>query len=260
MFLVDLFIAVVYQPLFNVLILFYWLLDRMGSGPADMGIAVILLTFVVRLLLLPLSLSGDQTESERRRIAAQLKELEVEFAHDPVGYQKGKKKIMRRNGRIIAGEIFSFSIQMIISLVLWRIFSTGLSGEDLHYIYSFMPKVQLPFNLIFLGKFDLSHPSLVLNLTQSFLIFILETLSMLTSPYPVSRNEVVRMQLTLPLVSFIIFLQLPAGKKLFICTTLIISIILTSFKFIKRKFLDYKEKVEEAEGKPAEEQIVVDVK
>jgi hypothetical protein len=68
------------------------------------------------------------------------------------------------------------------------------------------------------------------------------------------------MQLTLPLVSFIIFLQLPAGKKLFICTTLIISIILTFFKFIKRKFLDYKEKVEEAEAKPAEEQIVVDVK
>lgn len=260
MLLVDLFISVVYQPLFNVLIFFYWALDRVEPGKADMGIAVILLTFIVRLLLLPLSFSGDQSEAERRRIAAQLKELESQFPHDPVALKQGKKKIMRRNRRIIASEIVSFSIQLIISLVLWRIFSTGLSGQDLHYIYNFMPKVHLPFNLMFMDKIDLSKPSLILNLTQSFLIFVLETLSMLTSPYPVSRNEVVRMQLTLPLVSFIIFLQLPAGKKLFICTTLIISIILTTFKYIKRKFLDYKEKVEEAESKPVQEQVVVDVK
>lgn len=260
MFLADLFISVVYQPLFNVLILFYWLLDKFEPGKADMGIAVILLTFVVRLILLPLSFSGDQTEAERRRIATQLKELEEQFPHDPVALKKGKQKIMRRNRRIVASEISSFSIQLIISLVLWRIFSTGLSGQDLHYIYSFMPKVHLPFNLMFMDKIDLSKPSLLLNLTQSFLIFLLETLSMMMSPYPVSRNEVVRMQLTLPLVSFIIFLQLPAGKKLFICTTLIISIVMTTFKYIKRRFLDYKDKVEEAETKPPQEQVVVTVK
>ncbi len=260
MVLADLFISVVYQPLFNVLILFYWIMDRFNPGEADMGIAVILLTLIVRLLLLPLSLAGDQSETERRRIAGQLKELEAQVGNDPVAFKQGKKKIMRRNRRVIAGEIISFSIQLIISLVLWRIFSTGLSGEDFHFIYRFMPEVQLPFNLMFLGKIDLSHPSLVLNLLQSLLIFILETLSMLTSPYPVSRHEVVRMQLTLPIVSFIIFLQLPAGKKLFICTTLIISIILTTFKYIKRRFLDYREKVEAAESAPDVEQVVVDVK
>jgi len=258
--LVELFISVVYQPLFNVLIFFYWVLNQFEPGQADMGVAVILLTLVVRLILLPLSLSGDQTEAERRRIASQLKELEAQFPHDPVALRQGKKKIMRRNRRIIAGELVSFSIQLVISLVLWRIFSTGLSGKDLHYIYNFMPKVHLPFNLMFMDKIDLSKPSLILNLIQSFLIFVLETLSMMTSPYPVSRNEVVRMQLTLPLVSFIIFLQLPAGKKLFICTTLIISIILTTFKYIRRKFLDYKARFEAAEDKPVEEQVVVAVK
>ena len=167
---------------------------------------MILLTVVVRLLMLPMLLSGDQTEKERRRIAAELKELEHKFPHDPVALDQGKKKIFRRNRGIVISEITSFSIQTIISLVLWRIFSTGLTGQDLHYIYAFMPQVNLPFNLMFLGKIDLSRPSLILNLIQSSLIFLLETLSMMTSPYPSTRSEVVRMQLTLPIVSFIIFL------------------------------------------------------
>ena len=98
---------------------------------------------------------------------------------------------------------------------------------------------------------------------QSALIFIYETLSSLTSPFPTSRREVIRLQLTLPLISFLIFMNLPAGKKLFVITTLIFSIILTSIKYVQRRFEDYKAKVAARQAALAgnqDEKVVVEVK
>ncbi len=73
LFLSHWFSILVYQPFFNILVFFYWLLDLITQGNADMGVAVILLTLMIRFLLLPLSFAGDKSESQRRDIAAQIK-------------------------------------------------------------------------------------------------------------------------------------------------------------------------------------------
>ncbi len=258
----ELFTTVIYQPFFNVLVFFYWILGLVTQGQPDMGIAVILLTILIRVLLLPLSLAGDKSAAERRQIGQKIKDLEVTFAHDPIGFREHKKLVLKQSRGVLIGEIVSLAVQVAISLMLWRIFARGLEGEDLHLLYSFLPKVEEPFNLLFLGKFDLSHSSVLLNLIQSLCIFVLETLSIYTSPYPPEKGEVVRLQLVLPVVSFFVFMFLPAGKKLFIITTLLISILLTLYKFVKHKYEAYKLKSEEAEQArlTGEEKVVVDMK
>jgi membrane protein insertase Oxa1/YidC/SpoIIIJ len=258
----ELFTTFIYQPFFNILVLFYWLLGLFTQGQPDMGIAVILLTILIRILLLPLSLAGDKSEAERRQIGKKIKELEETFAGDPIAFRQHKKMVLRQSRGVVIGEIVSLAVQVAISLMLWRIFARGLEGEDLHLLYSFMPEVEEPFNLVFLGRFDLAHSSVFLNVLQSLCIFVLETLSIYTSPYPPEKGEVVRLQLVLPVVSFFVFMLLPAGKKLFIITTLIISILLTLYKFAKHRFEAYKLKKEEAEAALAEGQqkLVVDMK
>lgn len=270
MFLVDIFTTFIYQPFFNVLIGMYWLLGFVTDGAPDMGVAVILLTLFIRLLLLPMSLSGHKSEAERRDIAHKIKDIEEKYEHDPIQLRLQKKLVFKKSGSVIAGEMLSLFIQVSIALMLWQIFETGLKGKDFHLIYQFMPDIDLPFNLIFLDKFDLSQTSFILNLVQSLLIFVFETISILTSPYPPGKGEVVRLQLTLPVVSFLIFMQLPAGKKLFVITTLIVSIILTLGQYIVRKFNSYKDKQAEQEAAaeaiaaglqaPPDEKVVVEVK
>jgi YidC/Oxa1 family membrane protein insertase len=244
------------------LIFFYWLLDIITRGNPDMGIAVILLTIVIRIILLPVSLMEDRGEKDRRALVLRSQELEKIYAADPILLRSETKKLFRRNNGVIVGELVSLFIQIMVTLMLWRIFATGLEGEDIHLIYSFMPKVELPFNLVFLGKFDLAHANIWLNLIQSFMIFVVETVSVLTSPYPTTKGEVVRLQLILPVISFLIFMNLPAGKKLFIITTLVISLILMIFKYIRRRFEQYKIDQEEKErlAAAAQEQLVVEMK
>lgn len=251
--MLELFTTVVYQPFFNILVLFYAGLERV-TGEPDMGIAVIFLTILIRILLLPLSLASNRSAGERREIGEAAAQIDREFSADPIKREKSKKALLRRNKRVIISELIMLSIQVAIAGMLWKIFATGLGGQDIHLIYGFMPEVELPFNLIFLDKYDLSKTSFLLNLIQSLCIFVLETLSAFTSPYPVSRTEVVRMQLVLPLVSFIVFMGLPAGKKLFVITTLLFSIVLLSIRFIQQRFQNF---VEKQEKKTDSDQVLV---
>jgi membrane protein insertase Oxa1/YidC/SpoIIIJ len=255
----SLFTALIYQPFFNLLLIIYWILGLFSQTQPDMGIAVIILTVIIRIILLPLSLAGHKSEGERREIAQQVKEVEAEYHDDPITLRQKRKQIFHKSRGVVFSEMLSLFIQVITALMLWRIFAQGLAGQDLHLTYSFMPRIDFPFNLTFLGRFDLAHTSLALNFLQSFLIFVLETISMYTSPYPPSKGEVVRLQLTLPVLSFVIFMGLPAGKKLFVITTLIFSIVLTIVKLIRRKFLEYKDRkvAEELAADSNQEQLVV---
>lgn len=248
MVVVNLFNQFIYQPFFNVLVFLYWLMEIIPGVDADMGIAVIFLTIVIRILLLPLALAGHKSELERRKISQEIQEIESQHSDEPIVSRQKKKNRLRKSRGVVVAEIFNLFIQVAIALMLWRIFATGLKGKDFHLIYPFMPKVEPPFNLMFLGRFDLGHTNIILNLIQSLSIFLLETLQVMTSPFKHSRGEVVRYQLVLPAVSFLVFMGLPAGKKLFVITTLWFSIGLTIYKFARRKWLDHQDKVAAAEA------------
>ncbi|PWU23602.1 hypothetical protein C5B42_02455 [Candidatus Cerribacteria bacterium 'Amazon FNV 2010 28 9'] len=272
----NLFILLIYQPFLNLLVLFYWLLSLIPGSKPDMGIAVILLSIAIRIILLPVTLASDRSETERHEISEKAKQIEKTFANDPVALNREMKKLFRANPRILIAEFVDLGISILVTILLIRIFATGIEGADLHLLYKWIPYVSRPYNLVFLGKFDLSRPNLTLNLIQSFVILVTEILAEFTSPFhnllskehkPVpqqnaitrvsddyiveTRNRVRSLQVFLPIVSFLIFMFLPAGKKLFIITTLLFSILLMLIKALKRKFAQM--------FPPPEEPIVVEV-
>lgn len=223
--MIELFITYIYQPFFNILVGIYWLLDQVLAHP-DMGIAVIIFALIVRIILLPVNLWGQRTAGEKRKLAQKVKKLRQELSHDPIKLRKEEKRVLKSHPATIASEFITVSIQLIIILVLYRIFRFGLKGADFHLLYDFMPKIPRPLNLVFLDRYDLTKPSLFLNFLQSLAIFILEALTLFFAAHPVSRKEVLMLTVFLPVVSFLIFITLPAGKKLFIITTLLFSIVL----------------------------------
>jgi membrane protein insertase Oxa1/YidC/SpoIIIJ len=222
----GLFTQFVYQPFFNLLVAIYLGLDVITGGNADMGVAVIIFTVALRIILLPLSIASGRTESERREIEESFADIKKTYASDPVRQKSETKKLLRGNRRTLISEGVNLTIQVAIALMLYRIFAKGLLGADFNLIYNFMPPIPESFNLIFLGRYDLTRPNVFLNFIQSLSIFLVEVLSVFTSPFPINRREVIRLQVILPLTSFIIFAYLPAGKKLFIITTLSFSIVL----------------------------------
>ena len=103
----------------------------------------------------------------------------------------------------------NLAIQTIVALMLWRIFASGLLGEDFHLLYDFVPQPKEAFNLTFWGKYDLTHPNATFNALQSIVILIFEIEVSLFSLFPITRKEMILAQFTLPMGSYIIFSQLP---------------------------------------------------
>lgn len=219
----TIFVTYIYQPFFNILVGLYWLIGQIFGDP-DMGIAVILFALVIRIILLPLDFAFDRSESEKLAITEKIKKLQKEYRSDQVGLKLEIKKVMRGNPGPVISETINIAIQVIIILMLYRIFKTGLEGADLPLLYPFMPEVKTPINLLFLNEFDLSQTNNTLNLIQSLLIFAIEGLHMLFSPDPTSRRDFLSLAIIFPIISFLVFMFLPAGKKLFIITSLLFSI------------------------------------
>ncbi len=232
----DFFTLYIYQPFFNILVGLYWLTGFILPAP-DMGLAVILFAIAVRIILLPFDLIGEQSDEDKFRVSERVKQIKKEFASDPVREREATREIMRQSPKAIFSEVFTITIQVLIILILYRIFTTGLEGADMHLLYSFMPAVRQPINLMFMGVYDLSRTNGTLNLIQSLMIGLSEIVHLYFAPIKPTRKDFLSLVLILPVVSFLIFMFLPAGKKVFIITSLAFGIILRLFKQIL--FLTY---------------------
>jgi len=222
----------IYAPFFNILVGLYEILSSLSPELADMGIAVIIFSLVVRFITYPLTVAGERSEEEKRKIVTKIEEIKVAYAHEPIKLREETKKVMRGNVRTVLASSVNMAIQIAIILMLYRIFTTGLEGHDFYLLYDFVPQPDV-INLMFLGKYDLSHTNPTLNLLQSIMIFIVELLSAMRSPVPVSRKDKILMQLILPVGSYIIFMFMPSGKKVFIIASLTFSAIFSTIKLIQ---------------------------
>jgi len=90
MFIFSLFSTFIYEPFLNILLFFYWITDVLTLGHPDMGVAVIMLTIFVRMILMPMYLSGKKTENERREISRKMEEI-----------QKYQEKMMKHKQKLI---------------------------------------------------------------------------------------------------------------------------------------------------------------
>jgi len=221
----GLFTQFVYQPFFNLLVGIYWVLDQfITPGAADMGIAVIVFTVIFRILWLPITFASSRSAKERHDISEKIKKVQTEYAKEPLKEAAEMKKIMKGNRRIVVISAINIFFQVMVMLMLFRIFNTGLGGADFHLIYSWLPEHPEHFNLMFLnGQIDLTRPNMTLNWMNALVIFVVEMMSARLSPFPTGRTELLAL-IVLPLGAFTFFAFMPAGKKLFVITTLLFSI------------------------------------
>ena len=68
-----------YQPVFNLLI---WIYNNWTD--ANLGWAVVYLTVILRLLLLPFSLVSEKTKAKNSDITSEIKRINKDFYDDPV--------------------------------------------------------------------------------------------------------------------------------------------------------------------------------
>jgi len=140
-----------YQPIYNVLIFF------VGIVPGgDMGIAVILATIIVRLIIAPLSISAAKTQRRMKFVEPQLKEVKEKYKDDRAKQAEETMKVYKNNGIKPFASIGAALLQLPIIIALYAVFrKESLSHANVSLVYHFI-KLPTTISPLFLGIFAIA--------------------------------------------------------------------------------------------------------
>lgn len=166
--IVAFFNTVFYQPLYNGLI---FLIDNLPLN--DVGLAVITLTILVKIILLPLTHKSSKTQQVMRGLEPEIAKIKEQHKND--NQQKSLKtmELYQKHGVNPFSGCLIFLIQIPVIFALYWVFFKGLNGLNKDLLYPFVSFPET-INMQFLGLVDMSGKSIVLALiagiTQYFQI------------------------------------------------------------------------------------------
>ncbi len=151
-FLVSVYNIVFYQPLLNGLV---FLIDVMPMH--DIGLAVILLTIIVKFIIFPFQHRSIITQRKMRELAPELKRVKEKYKKDSQMQAKKTMEIYREHGINPLSGFLILLIQLPLFIALYKIFMGGVNFDS-SIIYPFI-SVPQNINIHFLGFFDMTQRS-----------------------------------------------------------------------------------------------------
>jgi len=228
--MIKLFNLLLYQPLLNLLVFLY------NTIPGrDLGLAIIILTIIIRLILWPLSQKSLKSQKALQLLQPKLAALKETYKHDKAGLARETMSLYRQNKVNPFSSLLPILIQLPILIAVYRVFKAGFTASQLvlyHFIHN---PGQL--NSVSLGIIDLAKPYFLLALLTG--IFQYWQTKMLPGQKPASqfvkkdgaKDENIltglnkQMSIMMPIFTVIIGLTLPSGLMLYWLVGLILTIV-----------------------------------
>jgi len=176
--MVGLFNTFIYEPIYNALA---FIVSVVPAG--DIGIAIILLTAIIKFALFPLSLKAVRTQALMREIDPELKRIRDELKDNKEELARQTMALFKDKKINPFASFFLILIQLPIILGLYFVFLNegGAGGFDPNLIYSFI-SVPENVNFMFLGFVDLAGKSISLAVLVAITQFINARLMMPVAP------------------------------------------------------------------------------
>ncbi len=228
----NFFYTVIYQPLFNLLIFLYNIVPV-----ADLGIAIILITIIIKGALHPLGIKSARSQKELQTIQPKVKKLQEKYKDDKETQAKKIMELYKQNKVNPFSGILPLFIQLPILISLFRIFTRGFEDGAMDALYSFIPAPE-SINYMFLGIIDLSSSNVFLAIIAGVGQFIQMKMSMPVKDNKNEKKDTAKMMQSqmiyfLPGFTFLILLSLPSAVGVYWIITVIFSIF--QQYLIKRK-------------------------
>lgn len=215
------------QPILNLLI---WLYDVLPGH--DIGLAIILLTVIVKLILYPFTVAQIKQQRALQGIQPHIDEIRSRLKDDKEAQTREMMALYAKEKVNPAASCLPLLIQLPVFIALYQALRMGLSAKNLNLLYSFVPN-PASVNVTFFGLFDLSKPNYALAIAAA-LIQYLQTKHILKPPAatvsapppevakaPGAKDEsmaaMMNKQMTymMPIMTAVIGFSLPGGLTLY---------------------------------------------
>lgn len=224
--MVDIWNIAILQPMLNGLIALSELLNK------DFGLAIIVLTVVVRIVLLPLTYRQTQSTKAMQTLQPKLQELQKKYGRNQQKLQQEMLKLYKEAGINPLGCMWPLLIQFPIWIALYQSIIQALAAtpENLlnlaKNLYPWdMVGQAIPLNENFLGlKLSQPDPTMILAILVGVTMWVQQ--KMVTPPATDPRQQQMSSMTTLmmPLMFAFFTLSFPSGLALYWVVSNIIGI------------------------------------
>ena len=143
-----------YQPILNLLI---WLYDVIPGQ--DLGVAIILLTIIIKILLYSLNSKQIKSQKELQELQPKIEEVKSRYKDNKEEMGKKMMELYKDHKVNPFGSCLPLLIQMPFLFALFRVFRNGFENGVLKLIYPFIHTPET-INYISFGFLDLSKKNI----------------------------------------------------------------------------------------------------
>lgn len=206
-----------YTPLLNLLFFLY-------SGPAlmSLGLAIVMLTVALRLVLLPLSIVDERNRIRYELLNRRIESIERDFKTDHVKRKERIRELLKEHKVSYWAKVLGLALQAVVLVVLYQVFMGGLRFTESETLYSWVAPPSA-IDTQFLG-FDLAEHSLLWAGAVGVLLFLQIYAVQKQREHLVTRSDVMYLFL-FPIFSVIVLMLLPMVKSLFVLTSMCFSMM-----------------------------------
>jgi YidC/Oxa1 family membrane protein insertase len=214
----TLFHLILTQPLFNLLVVLYKYVTF-----ADLGLAIIALTIVVRFALYPIFYKGLKSQMVMQKIQPEITKAQQENKGDKEKQAKALMDVYKRNKVNPFSSILYVFAQLPLLIAIYRIFLQGLNEDSFKNLYSFVSAPEVV-NHQFLGILDISQPSMIIVALAVIAQYYQSKTAMAKQTSATAAPMMKYMMYIGPLLTLLILPKLPAAIGLYWLTTSVFSI------------------------------------
>ncbi len=249
----HIFFTIIYQPIYNLLIGFYNIFG-------DFGIAIIILTLIIKAALIPLSRKQIKSQKEMQELQPKIKELQKKYKNDKERLSKETMALYKKHKVNPAAGCLPLIIQMVVFIAMYRVIKDLSENSSLvvhnEKLYSFISQPE-NINGYFLGIMNLAEPNVALAIITALAQFY-QLKMMQTKNEKKEKNEEKKekkgntpdfaslmqkqMLIIVPIMTLFIGLRFPSGLALYWLTS-------TAFMIVQQWYIMHKEKKEMKEVK-----------
>lgn len=218
--MLEFFKVILYQPLLNLLVVFY----NITPGH-DLGLAIIFLTLIVKLLLFPLSRQSIKSQKSLKDLQPKIEEVKKKYAGQKEKQAKAMMNLYKENKVNPFSSCLPLLIQFPILIAVYQVFRVGMTSASLP-VYSFIHNPGT-LDIMAFGILNLAKSNYVLAIITG--IFQYLQMKILTDNQPakqlVKQKEAKdenmmttmnkQMKFMMPALTVFIGLTLPSGLMLY---------------------------------------------
>lgn len=206
----EIFNTYLYKPILAVLIFIY-----QNLALQDLGLAIIILTIFIRIVLFPLFYKSAKDQALMQRIQPHIKKIQLDHRADKEKQARLMMELYRRHRLNPFSGFLLLFIQLPILIALYQVFLKEIGNDAFANPFLF-------------GFLNLGEKSLILTVFAALLQYLQAKLSMASVPKNQNNSQIFQtgklMVFLGPILTFIVLVNFPSALGLYWATSTLFSL------------------------------------